>query len=586
MCGIIGYIGGGNAAEVVYRGLKRLEYRGYDSAGGAFVRDGRLVIAKKEGKVEKLSPLLEGLRANIGIGHTRWATHGVPSDVNAHPHSAGGIAIVHNGIIENYAELKNKLIDEGVIFRSDTDSEVIAHLLARAYNGDLTGALAETVGLLKGSYAIMAICEREHIISLACNKSPLIIGRGGDGYYCASDEPALAGYCPDVAVLQDGDIAELRADEASVFNGGMQLVIRETVPNLAVCSELGLDDYPHYMSKEISEIPAAVAQTVKVFGSVKQKIAETLGGAKRIILTGCGTAYHAALLGKIYFENMLGVPSEVETAGELRYKKNVVGESVVAFAISQSGETADTVEAARLLKSLGAKVVAVTNSLHSQLTRVADAVVPVAAGPEICVAATKSYSGQVAALYLCALAAAGTEGDGGLGGLSETIERTLERTDTRSLAQVCAHSRGVYFLGRGIDYAVAVEGSLKLKEVSYVPGEGYPSGELKHGTLALIDGQTTSVFVICDEALAEKSVVAAEQVLARGGKVAVITCFDSVRDKLEDRAEYFCRLEKVDKFLSPLLSSAVLFKLAYDAAVALGRDPDKPRNLAKSVTVE
>lgn len=586
MCGIIGYIGGGDAAKVVYGGLKRLEYRGYDSAGAAFICNKRLFIAKKQGKVEKLSPLLQGVSSNIGIGHTRWATHGAPSDINAHPHSAGGIAIVHNGIIENYAELKDGLLSEGVIFKSDTDSEVIAHLLARAYKGDLTGALAQVVGLLKGSYAIMAICQNEHIISLACNKSPLVIGRGDDGYYCASDEPALAGYCTDVTVLQDGDVAELKSDEACVFNREMQLVIRETVPNLAVCSELGLDGYPHYMLKEIGEIPSAVAQTVKVFGSVKRKIAETLDGASRIILTGCGTAYHAAMLGKIYFENLLGVPCEAETAGELRYKKNVVGESVVAFAISQSGETADTVEAARLLKLLGAKVVAVTNSLHSQLTRVADAVVPVAAGPEICVAATKSYSGQVAALYLCALAAAGAEGDGGLSELPEIIESTLERTDTRSLAQVCARSRGVYFLGRGIDYAVAVEGSLKLKEVSYVPGEGYPSGELKHGTLALIDGKTTSVFIICDEELAEKSVVAAEQVLARGGKVAVISSVDSVRGKLEDRAEYFCGLGKVGKFLSPLLSSAVLFRLAYDAAVALGRDPDKPRNLAKSVTVE
>ena len=365
-------------------------------------------------------------------------------------------------------------------------------------------------------------------------------------------------------------------------------MVREVSPNLAVSSDLGLGDYPHYMLKEIGEVAGSVEYTLKAFGSVKVKLAAAFSGVTRVVLTGCGTAYHAALIGRRYIEIFAKIPAEAETAGEFRYKNPVLGEGCAVLAISQSGETADTVEAARLAKSSGAKVIAVTNCLRSELTRVADVVVPVAAGPEICVAATKSYTGQVAALYLAALTLAGVEG----GGLWEELEKmpalcreTAENIDTSALARKCARSRGTYFLGRDLDYAVALEGSLKLKEVSYVPGEGYPAGELKHGTLALIDKRTVSVFIITDGKLAGKCENAVEQVLSRGGKVAVLTNLQDVKKRLKGLVTVI-ELPACGRLLSPLLSAVAVQKLAYDAAVILSRDPDKPRNLAKSVTVE
>ncbi len=588
MCGIMGYIGGGDAAVKVYEGLKRLEYRGYDSAGGAFISDGGIEVVKKEGRVEKLLPFLKSVKSSVGIGHTRWATHGVPSDANAHPHRAGKIALVHNGIIENYAELKSALITEGARFMSDTDSEVAAHLLAKNYRGDLVSALAATVKLLKGSYALMAICESENTIAVARYKSPLIIGYGNGENFCASDEPALSGLCDEITVLEDGDVASVTPLGVSIFNSDGERVERKILPNLAVCASLGLDGCEHYMLKELRESPLTVEATVKAFASVRDELAKVLSGADRIVLTGCGTAYHAALIGKRYIESFARLPVECETAGEFRYKNPVIDGRTAVFAVSQSGETADTVEAARLAVSYGAKVVAVTNSRYSQLTRLADVSVPVAAGPEICVAATKSYSGQIVALYLCACVLSGdeeTERICALKKMTALCAVTLESLDIRPLAHICASSSGVYFMGRDLDYAVALEGSLKLKEVSYVAGEGYPSGELKHGTLALIDINTTSVFIITDAELAGKSENAVEQVLSRGGKVAVITNVQEVKERLSGKMPVIS-LPECDKYLSPLLSAVAVQLLAYRTAVILKRDPDKPRNLAKSVTVE
>lgn len=588
MCGIIGYIGGGNAAEKVYRGLCRLEYRGYDSAGAAFLTEGKLSIVKKQGRVEKLKPFLENIAPHTGIGHTRWATHGVPSDVNAHPHCAGGIAVVHNGIIENYAALKSALIADGAEFVSDTDSEVVAHLLFKNYKGDLLSALYETVKVLEGSYALMAICESGNTIAVARNKSPLVLGIGADGNYCASDEPALAGECKEIIFLEDGDVAEISEKGFKIFDVNFNPAVRPKEVNKASPESLELGNCPHYMLKELRETPRSVSATVQAFDTVKPKLLAALAGVERIILTGCGTAYHAALLGKRYFESFARIPAECETAGEFRYKNPVFGANVAVFAVSQSGETADTLEAARLALNSGAKVVAVTNSGFSQLARMADAVVPVAAGPEICVAATKSYTGQIAALYLSAAAFSKNVFDKckiKISALPALMCRTLEELDMRSLAHICGSSSGVYFLGRDLDYAVALEGSLKLKEISYVPGEGYPSGELKHGTLALIDMHTTSVFIICDEKLAPKSENAVEQVLSRGGKVAVVTNVKGVKDRLSGKLPVIS-LPECDKYLSPLLSAVAVQTLAYKTAVALGREIDKPRNLAKSVTVE
>lgn len=589
MCGIVGYAGGGNAAEIIYEGLKRLEYRGYDSAGAAVLSEGKITVVKKQGRVEKLLPELENMHGNAGIGHTRWATHGKPSDTNAHPHSAGGISIVHNGIIENYAEIKAELIKQGEIFLSETDSEVIVRLLYRNYCGDLLSALQKTVKVLEGSYALMAICEDSRTIAVAKYKSPVIVGYGCGENFCASDEPALAGKCDEIAVLEDGDFALITPCDIKIFDSNLQYVKRQKQPNKAVSADLDLGNCPHYMLKELREVPASIKNTASAFPEIEKDLKEALYGVDRIILVGCGTAYHAGLIGKRYIESFARIPAEVETAGEFRYKNPVITPTTAVIAISQSGETADTVEAARLALDCGAKVVAVTNAPYSELTRLASVVVPVAAGPEICVAATKSYTGQIAALYLIAHVlsgkTAGVRVMHKLARAAELCRKVVENINVNSLAQVCAKSSGVYFLGRDTDYAVALEGSLKLKEVSYVPSEGYPAGELKHGTLALIDLKTVSVLIATDAELAGKSENAAEQVLSRGGEAAVITNVASVAKRLKGRARII-RLPKCGKYLSPLLTAVAVQELAYRTAVILGRDPDKPRNLAKSVTVE
>ncbi len=590
MCGIMGYIGGKNAAENVLEGLKRLEYRGYDSAGIAVLDNkGIISVVKRQGRVIKLEPLIKNLQGGAAIGHTRWATHGRPCDGNAHPHSAGRITIVHNGIIENYAELKKQFTDEGETFFSETDSEVVAKLINKNYNGNLLCALYKTVCVLKGSYALMAICEGVDAIAVAKCKSSVILGFGSGENYCASDEPALAGKCSEICSLEDYDLALITRKSIQIFDGNLNPVSRTKRPNTAVSASLDLNGYPHYMLKELHEVPASIKNTVSAFPEVCGSYLKAVAGADRIILLGCGTAYHAALIGKRYFECFARIPAEAETSGEFRYKNPVITKNTAVLAISQSGETADTVEAARLASSLGAKVIAVTNAPYSRLTRIADVSVPVEAGSEICVAATKSYTGQVAALYLCALAFA----DGGISEkeLSELekipklCKTALNDINVDSLAQMCAQSHGVYFIGKDLDYAVALEGSLKLKEVSYVPSEGYPAGELKHGTLALIDGNTVSVALMFDEKLSEKCSNAVEQVLSRGGKAAVITDRETIANKFRNRCSVIF-MPNAGKYLSPLVSAVAVQEIAYKCAVFLGRDPDKPRNLAKSVTVE
>lgn len=589
MCGIIGYAGGGRAADIIYEGLKRLEYRGYDSAGAAILADGKITVAKRCGRVEALEPLLKPLRGGVGIGHTRWATHGKPSDSNAHPHSAGGISLVHNGIIENYAALKAELERDGEVFFSETDSEVIVRLLNKNFKGDILSALSKTVKMLDGSYALMAICEGVDGIAVARRRSSVILGFGEGENFCASDEPALAGKCKKITSLEDGDIAYITADDIKIFNGDLQPVERRKRDNTAKVTSLEMNGCPHYMLKELREVPLSVQNTLSAFAGVESELKKTFCGVDRIIITGCGTAYHAALCGKRYFEHFARVPAEAENAGEFRYKNPVITKSTAVIAVSQSGETADTVEAARLALSFGAKVIAVTNAPHSELTRISSVTVPVVAGPEICVAATKSYTGQIAALYLIALAFAGESSDSEnakkLAHMPALCSEVLQTVDTYSLAHMCAQSNGVYFLGRDVDYAVALEGSLKLKEVSYIPGEGYPAGELKHGTLALIDGGTVAVVLITDRELALKSGNAVEQVLSRGGKAAVITNDTEAAARFAGRAKVIA-LPECDKFLSPLVSALAVQELAYRTAVILGRDPDKPRNLAKSVTVE
>lgn len=590
MCGIIGYAGGGSAAEQVFNGLKRLEYRGYDSAGMAVITpSGEVKVVKKQGKVDVLKPYLNDIRGVIGMGHTRWATHGKPSDINAHPHSAGGIYVVHNGIIENHAELKQKLLSAGETFTSQTDSEVIAHLVKLNYTGDILKALKKTVDLLVGSYALMVIREGEPQIAVTKRRSSLILGYGEGENFCASDQPALAGKCKKVSVMQDGDFAIVTAQKIEIFDSSLNPATRQKIENTLTTEKLDLHGCPHYMLKELREVPQTVKNTYAAFPDAEPELREVFKDISRVILLGCGTAYHAGLIGKKYFEVFARIPAEAENAGEFRYKNPVITDGTLVFAVTQSGETADTIEAATLAKSLGAKVVAVTNVVHSAISRCADVVVPVSAGAEICVAATKSYAGQIAALYLCALAFAGNGATPKefklLAEMPKVLEQTIKDINVYTLAHMCAGSGGVYFLGRGFDYAVALEGSLKLKEVSYIAGEGYPAGELKHGTLALIDENTVSVVLITDGELASKSESAVEQVLSRGGKVAVITNLQSVIKRLENKAEIIA-LPACNKYLSPLVAAIAVQELAYRTAVILGRDPDKPRNLAKSVTVE
>ena len=589
MCGIIGYIGGKNAAEIVYEGLENLEYRGYDSAGIALRIDDKNAIFKRQGRVKKLLPLIGGVQSNMGIGHTRWATHGKPSDENAHPHTYGKIAVVHNGIIENYGILRGQLEKSGEKFTSSTDSEVIAHLISLHFTGDLSEAVSKTVKMLEGSYALIVMCEGvDQIVAAKC-KSPLIIGLGYGENYLASDEPALAGKCPQICVLEDNDIAVISKSEVAVFDSDLNTVTRQTTLNLALPAVFDLGNCPHYMLKELREVPASIKNTASAFFEVADSFRDVISGSDRIIVLGCGTAYHAGLLGKRYIESFARIPVEAENAGEFRYKNPVITEGTAVFAVSQSGETADTLEAAKLAKSLGAKLIAVTNSPHSQLSRLADFVLPVVAGSEICVAATKSYTGQITALYLAALLLAGgvidSENTRNLGICAGQCKNICQNLNISTVAHICAQSKGVYFIGRDLDYAVALEGSLKLKEVTYIASEGYPAGELKHGTLALIDGNTLTVVIITDGALAGKCANAVNEVVTRGGKAAVITNIKSAAEELKGQAEIIL-LPECEKYLSPLLAAVAVQMLAYETAVILGRNPDKPRNLAKSVTVE
>ena len=601
MCGIMGYAGYKNAVGEVYGGLLRLEYRGYDSAGIAALRGGKIFTAKRAGRVEKLLPLIENMSANVAMGHTRWATHGGPSDKNAHPHTAKNVAIVHNGIIENYAELKEELLKEGAKFYSQTDSEIAAALVSKYLKSPspegLIKALCECAERLKGAYAVIAMCEGVEGFAVAKMKSPVVLGAGEGENFCASDEPALAGKCPKRCLPEDGDIAFVTREKIQIFDSCLRPVQRKFYKNLALSAELELGDCPHYMLKELKEAPAAVKNTISAYKEAEGSLLAALKGAEKIIFTGCGTAYHAALAGRFYAE-CAGADASAEYAGELRYGPSSGNKKIALVAVSQSGETADTLEAARLYKSMGAKVIAVTNSPRSQITRISDCVVPVCAGTEICVAATKSYSGQIAALCLLSKTLekiigkgnnssiyAGQLGETDMEILPEIIKNAINNCDVKELSRECAKSKDVYFLGRGLDYALALEGSLKLKEVSYLSGSGYPAGELKHGTLALIDGGALCIFIMCDERLLKKTSSAVYEVLARGGRAAVITTLKEAYDEFCGRAKVIL-LPECPALLSPPVAAAALHSLAYETAIYLGRNPDKPRNLAKSVTVE
>ena len=588
MCGIVGYVGEERAAPILLEGLQRLEYRGYDSAGIAVLREGRLAVVRRKGRVKGLGAA-RSLEGEIGVGHTRWATHGAPSERNAHPHVYGGVCIVHNGIIENAAALRAACEARGEVFSSDTDSEVIAHLIA-AEKGDLLHATSWAGGNHAGSYpvAVPAAGEPDTIVC-ARRASPLVVGCDERGLYVASDIPAVAAAGRKVYALADGEFAVLRkGSPPRFFDGALKAVGKQEIVYDAAEDIPAKGGFRHYMKKEISEVPEAVSRSLCDLSKGEfSDLCEVLCHTQYLHIVACGTAYHSGLCLQYAAQKFARIPAEAFIASEYRYSDPIVPPGTLAVAVSQSGETADTLAAAALAKERGAKVLAVTNVPCSSLERMSDFVLPTRAGREIAVAATKSFNAQLAALYSLAgaLAKGRERAAPPLAAAASCVREALAAAEqVRGWTPYFLGARSVFFLGRGADYFAALEGSLKLKEISYLPSEGYPAGELKHGTLALVDGRTPVVAIVTDPALADKTMNAVHEVYARGAAVFLITSVPACLPCAEVTASVL--LPKCEPAYSPMLTSLPLQLLAYYVAIARGNDPDKPRNLAKSVTVE
>ncbi|MBX6377104.1 MAG: glutamine--fructose-6-phosphate transaminase (isomerizing) [Clostridia bacterium] len=606
MCGIIGYIGPRSALPVLLNGLRRLEYRGYDSAGVALCPDGRIEVRKAQGHLRRLEEILAQApppAANAGVGHTRWATHGRPSDRNAHPHTdeSGRFAVVHNGIIENYAELRDELSRRGHVFQTETDTEVVPHLLEEYYEGDLLHAWRTVLKRLRGAFALAAVAagEPERIVA-ARRHAPLVIGLGEGEFFLASDIPALLDYTRRFLVLEEGEVAELTPGGVRVWTEDGRPVQRDELVVDWDADRVELGDYPHYMLKEIAEQPRALADTLRGrFDPAAGRV--LLDGlrlpfrtdVRRVHLIACGTAYHAALVARTWIERWARLPAEAEVASEFRYRDPLIGPDTLVVAVSQSGETADTLAAVRLSRERGAPVLAVTNTVGSSLAREADEVCYTWAGPEIAVASTKAYTTQLAVLALTAAALAQSRGLSGSTGLDavlkdlasvpDRVETVLaSRSAVDALTDLMVSTDDAFFIGRGLDYAVALEGQLKLKEVSYIHAEAYPAGELKHGTLALIAPGVPVVALSTQPAVRAKLVANILEVRARGA--AVIEVGTAGQAGAPDVR--YVGIPSGHPDLSPLVAVVPLQLLAYNAAVARGADVDRPRNLAKSVTVE
>ena len=609
MCGIVGYIGEKQVVPILLDGLKSLEYRGYDSAGIAVQEQGQIEIYRSKGKIVDLKNKIgdRKILSTVGIGHTRWATHGRPSDHNSHPHCdcKKNIAVVHNGIIENYLELREELEAKGHVFASETDTEVIPHLLEEMYQGDLYQAMYGVSQRLHGSYAIVAMCKEQPDELVAIRKdNPLIIGIGRGENFFASDIPAILAHTRKIMLLQDNDIAVIHKDKVEVYANNF-LVERETKEITWDAEAAKKNGFDHFMLKEIFEQPLAVQQTLKGrigkdFHQVDlQEVAINaafMQNVNKIAIVACGTAYHAGLIGKYGMEKVLRLPVEVDIASEFRYRNPIIDERTLLIVISQSGETADTLAALREGKKRGSRCIAITNVLGSTISREADDVIYTWAGPEIAVASTKAYMTQLVAIYLLTIYLAQllekisvaevkdllTE----LVHLPEKIQQILEQSipEIKSLARDIAKQKDVFFIGRGMDYAVSLEGSLKLKEISYIRAEAYAAGELKHGTLALIEEGIPVIALCTQQAVFDKTVSNIKEVKARDAHLIGIG-FAGGQDlsKVVDEAIY---IPDTDDFLAPILSVVPLQLLAYYTAVAKGCEVDQPRNLAKSVTVE
>jgi len=621
MCGIIGYIGHRNISDVLISGLKRLEYRGYDSAGIAIFTDDKIYVYKKVGKVSTLEEEIKNfssfeLNSKIGIAHTRWATHGEPSDINAHPHTdcSGKIAVVHNGIVENYATIKKKLESLGHIFKSQTDTEVIAHLIEEFYNdtGNFEISVQLALSHIEGTYglAIISSIEPDKIIT-ARKGSPIIIGIGDNEYVVASDASAIVGITRNVIYLEDGEMAILSKNGVKIKkiseNTGFLYkdeVIEERIHELTFSlEEIEKGGFPHFMLKEIFEQPESIQNSMR--GRISEDGNVKLGGltsvmdkilnARRFIITACGTSWHAGLVGKYMIEQYAGIPVEVEYASEFRYRNPVVFKDDVVWLISQSGETADTLAALRLAKEKGATVLGIVNVVGSTIARESHAGVYIHAGPEIGVASTKAFTSQLVVLSLITLLLGREKGvldekiskeiATELKSLPEKVKKILELNDfIKTIAEKYKDHRNFLYLGRGFNYPVALEGALKLKEISYIHAEGYPAAEMKHGPIALIDENMPVVFIAVKDNVYEKVLSNMEEVKARRGKI--ISVVTEVDEKVKKLSDHIIQIPQTFDLLMPILAVIPLQLLAYHIAVLRGCDVDQPRNLAKSVTVE
>ncbi len=606
MCGIVGYAGKRSAQDVLLDGLEKLEYRGYDSAGVALAQEGGIRVVKSKGRLDALRQKLavQALaESSCGIGHTRWATHGEPSDVNSHPHSTPRVSIVHNGIIENYGALKERLAARGYTFESETDTEVLVKLIDSCYHGEPLQALHEALGMVRGSYALAVLFKDFPDTIFAVKKeSPLIVGWGEGENFVASDIPALLKYTRDYSVLEEGDLAVVTAQGIRFYNAFGEPVERQrlTADWDQEAAEKG--GYPHFMLKEINEQPAAITATVSPRVEdglpdlrIPELTDERLRSIGTVHLVACGTAMHAGMVGKVAIETLARVPAEVDIASEFRYRDPILNKNDLVIIISQSGETSDTLAALKLAKSRGVPVLAIVNVVGSSIARAADYVLYTYAGPEIAVASTKAYVVQMCVLYLFALRMAYARGKleeaetkrltAELLRAGEVIKPRLDDCEQiKYLASRFVNTQSCFFIGRGFDYALSLEGSLKLKEISYVHSDAYAAGELKHGTISLITDGVPVIALATQKQVYEKTISNARETKSRGARVILFTTKDAVVP--EGVADYIVRLDEYEDLLMPLQLIVPLQLFAYYMAVLRGCDVDKPRNLAKSVTVE
>ncbi len=610
MCGIIGFTGRTEASPILLEGLRRLEYRGYDSAGMVTGTGKTLHLRKKAGRIAELTKAVHADPApgQFGISHTRWATHGGATDRNAHPHTdaTGTIAVVHNGVIENYMSLKHKLQADGIEFRSDTDTEVLAHLISRYYQGDLMQAVRFALDFVKGTYGIAVMAQNEPgVIVGARLGSPLVIGIGPNGHYLASDANAFAGYADKVVYLNDRQICQLDQESWVIRNQDLDTVDApiQDIKHFLGEGDAEIGDYPHFMLKEIYEQPETIANAMRGrldesnwtahFGGMNLT-PKQLRSLDRVVMTACGTSYHSCLVGEYLFEELARIPVEVEYASELRYRNPPMDRNTFTLAVTQSGETADTLAAMRESKRMGHPTLAICNVVGSTIAREADGGVYLHAGPEIGVASTKAFTSQTIVLTMLALyfgrmrhlsSTQGMRIIEELHALPDAVRKTLKcHEQVKKIAKKYAHMRNCLYLGRQYLYPVALEGALKLKEISYIHAEGYPAAEMKHGPIALVDADTPSVFLVPRGNVFDKVMSNMQEIKARGGPVIAI-CSEGDREVAEI-ADDMITVPDVVEYLQPIIVSIPLQLLAYEIAVLRGCDVDKPRNLAKSVTVE